>query len=55
MEHEGERGSLELYSHLFTRAIDPDGVTTIPFREGWMRDGVESIYPLQPLAAPVGR
>jgi len=55
MEHEGERGSLELHSHLFTRAIDPDGLTTIPFREGWMRDGVETIHPLQPLAAPVGR
>ena len=55
MEHEGERGSLELHSHLFTRAIDPDEVTTIPFREQWMRDGVETIHPLQPLTAPVGR
>ena len=55
MEHEGERGSLELHSHLFTRAVDPDEVTTIPFREQWMRDGVETIHPLQPLAAPVGR
>ena len=55
MEHEGERGSLELHPHLFARAIDPDEVTTIPFREQWMRDGVETIHPLQPLAAPVGR
>jgi hypothetical protein len=55
MEHEGERGRLELHSHLFTRAVDPDEVTTIPFREQWMRDGVETIHPLQPLAAPVGR
>jgi len=55
MEHEGERGALELHSHLFTRAIDPDEVTVIPFREQWMRDGVEAIHPLQPLAAVVGR
>ena len=55
MEHEGERGGLELHSHLFTRAIDPDEVTTIPFREQWMRDGVETIHPLQPLTAAVGR
>jgi hypothetical protein len=55
MEHEEERGSLVLHSHLFTRAIDPDEVTTTPFREQWMRDGVEAIHPLQMLAAPVGR
>jgi hypothetical protein len=55
MEHEEERGNLVLHSHLFTRAIDPDEVTTTPFREQWMRDGVETIHPLQLLAAPVGR
>jgi len=55
MEHEEERGSLELHSHLFTRAIERDEVTTSPFREQWMRDGVETIHPLQPLVAPVGR
>ncbi len=55
MEHEGERGGLILHSHLFTRAIDPDEVTTTPFREAWMRDGVESIFPLQTLAAYAGR
>ena len=55
MEHEDERGSLLLHSHLFTRAIDLDGVNTTPFREQWMRDGVESIYPLQTLAAFAGR
>jgi hypothetical protein len=55
MEHEGERGSLTLHSHLFTRAIDADQVDTTPFREQWMRDGVEIIHPLQHLAATVGR
>lgn len=55
MEHEEERGSLVLHPHLFTRALERDEVTTIPFREQWMRDGVEIIHPLQPLVAPVGR
>ena len=52
---EEERGSLVLHPHLFTRAIERDEVTAIPFREQWMRDGVEIIHPLQPLVAPVGR
>ena len=55
MEHEEERGSLVLHSHLFTRAIDPDQVDTTPFREQWMRDGVETIHPLQLITATVGR
>jgi hypothetical protein len=55
MEHEEERGSLVLYPHTFTSAIDPDEVTTTPFREQWMRDGVETIHPLQTLAAYAGR
>jgi len=55
MEHEEERGSLVLHPHLFTRAIERDEVTTTPFREQWMRDGVEIIHPLQSLVAPVGR
>ena len=55
MEHEEERGSLVLHAHAFTSLLDPAEVTTTPFREQWMRDGVETIHPLQPLAAPVGR
>jgi hypothetical protein len=55
MEHEDERGSLVLHSHAFTGAVDPDEVTTTPFREQWMRDGVESIHPLQTLTAYAGR
>jgi hypothetical protein len=55
MEHEEERGSLVLHPHAFTRAIDPNEVTTRPFREQWMRDGVETIHPLQTLAAHAGR
>ena len=55
MENEEERGSLTLHRHPFTAAIDMDGVTTVPFREQWMRQGVESIHALQPLAAFAGR
>jgi acetoacetate decarboxylase len=55
MEHEEERGQLTLHAHDFLRGIDPDEVTTIPFREQWMRDGVESIHPLQTLTAYAGR
>ena len=55
MEHEEEQGSLVLHSHLFNRAIDRDEINGTPFREQWMRDGVETIYPLQTLAAYAGR
>jgi len=55
MEHEEERGSLVLHPHAFNAAIRIDDVTTTPFREQWMRDGVEVIHPLQTLAAYAGR
>jgi len=55
MEHEDERGSLTLHAHAFTGAVDPDEVTTTPFREQWMRDGIESIHPLQTLTATAAR
>lgn len=55
MEHEEERGSLVLHPHAFNGAIDLAEVTTRPFREQWMRDGVETIHPLQTLAAHAGR
>jgi hypothetical protein len=55
MENEEERGSLRLSRHPFTAALDLDEVPTTPFREQWMRDGVETIYPLQRLAALAGR
>lgn len=55
MEHEEERGSLTLHPHAFTGALDPDEVTPTPFREQWMKDGVELIHPLQTLTAYAGR
>ncbi len=55
MEHEEERGGLVLHPHPFTALLPADEVNPTPFREQWMRDGVESIHPLQTLAAYAGR
>jgi len=54
-ENEEERGSLKLHAHPFAAAVEPEGVTTTPFREQWMTQGTETIFPLQPLAALAGR
>lgn len=51
-ENEEERGDLELHPHAFTAAIDRDAVTTTPFRELWMRDGLQTFHPLQQLSRP---
>ena len=55
LEHEEERGLLTLHRHAFNSALEIDEVTATPFREQWMRDGVEAIHPLQTLAAYAGR
>ena len=55
MENEEERGSLRLSRHPFTAGLDLVEVSTTPFREQWMKDGVEAIHPLQKLAAFAGR
>ena len=55
MEHEGERGSLALHRHAFTAAVDPSAVPTVPFREQWMKQGRETIHPLQTLVSAVAR
>ena len=34
----------------FTKDIDRDAVTTTPFRELWMRDGLQTFHPLDTLA-----
>jgi hypothetical protein len=48
-ENEEERGAIELHGHPFTAAIEPDGVNTTPFRELWMRDGLQTFHPLETL------
>jgi hypothetical protein len=48
-ENEEERGSIQLYPHAFTAGLDLDGVNTTPFRELWMRDGMQTFEPLETL------
>jgi hypothetical protein len=50
-ENEEERGEIEIHPHAFTSAIDRDAVTTTPFRELWMRDGLQTFHPLEQLAS----
>jgi hypothetical protein len=54
-EHEEERGSLVLHPHVMTEAFDRDRVSSVPFREQWMRNGVQTFQPLQKLPSFAGR
>jgi hypothetical protein len=49
-ENEEERGEITIHNHAFTKDIDRDAVTTTPFRELWMRDGLQTFHPLDTLA-----
>jgi hypothetical protein len=49
-EHEEEQGSLVLHDHPMCRGLDPDEVAERPFRELWMRDGVQVFEELETLA-----
>lgn len=54
-ESEEERGSLALHEHPMTAALgDLDEITTVPFRELWMRDGVQTFQPLRVLSQTAG-
>lgn len=48
-EHEFENGSLTLYEHEMTEGLTLDEVNDYPFREQWMKRGVEKFSPLQSL------
>jgi hypothetical protein len=52
-ENEEERGSIKIAEHEFTSAIDRANVNTTPFRELWMRDGLQTFHPLEQIA-PAG-
>jgi hypothetical protein len=47
-EHEAEKGSLVLRKHPFHDALWRDDVEGVAFREQWIRDGVETFYPVRP-------
>jgi hypothetical protein len=45
-EHEEETGRLVLHDHAFNRELMVSEVSEVPFRELWMRDGVQTFDPL---------
>lgn len=45
-EHEDERGKLVLHDHPFNRELQISEVYDVPFREIWMRDGLQTFDPL---------
>lgn len=47
--HENERGKLTLHHHPMTAALTLDDVSTCPFREHWLKDGVELMHPIETL------
>lgn len=46
-EHEEERGSLELHPHAMTAGLTLADIGTVPFREEWYRNGVQTFEPLE--------
>ncbi len=46
-EHEFETGSLVIHPHEMTAGLTVDEIADAPFREQWMRKGVEVFAPLQ--------
>jgi len=49
-EHEDERGRLVLHDHPFNRELQISEVYEVPFREMWMRSGVQTFDPLVALS-----
>jgi len=45
-EHEEETGHLHLYDHPFNKDLSIPDVSDFPFRELWMRDGMQTFDPL---------
>jgi hypothetical protein len=49
-EHEDERGKLVLHDHPFNRELQISEVYEVPFREMWMKSGVQTFDPLVTLS-----
>jgi hypothetical protein len=49
-EHEEERGKIALHRHPMTEALDADEIESVPFRELWMKDGMQTFEELETLA-----
>jgi hypothetical protein len=50
-ENEEERGGIVIHSQAMTDLLSNWEVDVTPFRELWMRDGVQTFHPLRHLAA----
>lgn len=48
-EHEEELGKLTIHDHPMCEGLDPDEVSDRPFRELWMKDGVQVFEELETL------
>jgi len=46
-EHEEETGSLKLYPHQMTEGLDLDDISTVPFREQWFQQGLQTFEELE--------
>ena len=47
--HENERGRMTLHRHPMTTALTLEEISTYPFREHWLKEGVELFHPLETL------
>lgn len=48
-EHEEETGDLTIYDHPMCRKLRVDEIAGYPFREMWMKDGVQTFQELEPI------
>jgi len=48
-EHEENTGTVRMYDHRFFDRLDLSAMDTVPFREMWMKSGVESYHDLVPV------
>jgi hypothetical protein len=48
-QHEEESGELTLYDHPVCSRLRIDEITSYPFREIWMKDGVQTFQDLEPM------
>ncbi len=47
--HENERGCMTLHHHPMTTALTLEEISQYPFREHWLKEGVELFHPLETL------
>lgn len=50
-ENEEEKGGIVIHTQAMTELLEDWELTTTPFRELWMKDGVQTFHPLQQLAS----